>query len=148
MSAAVRLCPVTPADRHPHYNHQGHRLSARPNLTAPHEAIPVLRVADGPASAAWYRRLGFQEDWRHQHEPGLPWFISISTPQGATLFLSEHAGDCAPGGAVFLVTHDIAAAEAALNMRAERMPWGDRELSLLDPDGNRVRVSQPAESAP
>jgi hypothetical protein len=24
------------------------------------------------------------------------------------------------------------------------MPWGDRELSVLDPDGNRVRVSQPA----
>jgi catechol 2,3-dioxygenase-like lactoylglutathione lyase family enzyme len=117
-------------------------------MTAPHEAIPVLRVEDGPASAAWYRRLGFQEDWRHQHEPGFPWFISISTPQGATLFLSEHGGDCAPGGSVFLVTRDITAAEAALNMRAELMPWGDRELSLLDPDGNRVRVSQPAESVP
>jgi hypothetical protein len=45
---------------------------------------------------------------------------------------------------VFLVTHDIASAEAALQTTAQVMPWGDRELSVLDPDGNRVRVSQPA----
>ena len=33
----------------------------------PHEAIPVLRVSDAIASAAWYSQLGFVEDWRHQH---------------------------------------------------------------------------------
>lgn len=116
-------------------------------MRTPHEAIPVLRVKNAPAAAAWYRQLGFAEDWRHQHEPGYPWFLSISTPEGATLFLTEHEGDCAPGGSVFLVTHHIAAAEAALQLRAEVMPWGDRELSLLDPDGNRVRVSQPREAS-
>lgn len=116
-------------------------------MRTPHEAIPVLRVKNAPAAAAWYRQLGFAEDWRHQHEPGYPWFLSISTPEGATLFLTEHEGDCAPGGSVFLVTHQIAAAEAALQLRAEVMPWGDRELSLLDPDGNRVRVSQPQEAS-
>ena len=116
-------------------------------MRTPHEAIPVLRVKNAPAAAAWYRQLGFAEDWRHQHEPGYPWFLSISTPEGATLFLTEHEGDCAPGGSVFLCTHHIAAAEEALQLRAEVMPWGDRELSLLDPDGNRVRVSQPQEAS-
>lgn len=116
-------------------------------MRTPHEAIPVLRVKNAPAAAAWYRQLGFAEDWRHQHEPGYPWFLSISTPEGATLFLTEDEGDCAPGGSVFLVTHHIAAAEEALQLRAEVMPWGDRELSLLDPDGNRVRVSQPREAS-
>ncbi|MFM7531817.1 MAG: glyoxalase superfamily protein [Rubrivivax sp.] len=108
-----------------------------------HEAIPTLRVSDAPAAAAWYAKLGFAEDWRHQHEPGLPWFISVSTAEGATLFLTEHAGDCSPQGSVFLVTRDIASAESALQVSARTMPWGDRELSVLDPDGNRVRISQP-----
>ena len=109
----------------------------------PHEAIPILRVSDAPVSAQWYQRLGFQEDWRHQHEPGFPWFISISTAAGATLFLTEHSGDCEPRGSVFLVTSNIAALESSLNMRAEPMPWGDTEFVLTDPDGNRIRVSQP-----
>jgi len=26
------------------------------------------------------------------------------------------------------------------------MPWGDRECETLDPDGNKIRISQPAES--
>jgi len=109
----------------------------------PREAIPILRVSDAPVSAQWYQRLGFQEDWRHQHEPGFPWFISISTAAGATLFLTEHSGDCEPRGSVFLVTSNIAALESALNMRAELMPWGDTEFVLTDPDGNQIRVSQP-----
>ena len=113
-------------------------------MAHPHEAIPTLRVSDAPAAAAWYARLGFREDWRHQHAPGLPWFLSVSTPEGATLFLTEHADDCPPHGSVFLVTRDVAAAEAALQVTARTMPWGDRELSVLDPDGNRVRISQPA----
>lgn len=113
-------------------------------MAHPHEAIPTLRVSDAPAAAAWYARLGFAEDWRHQPAAGLPWFISVSTPEGATLFLTEHADDCPPRGCVFLVTRDIAATEAALQATAQTMPWGDRELSVLDPDGNRVRISQPA----
>ncbi|MFZ9766454.1 MAG: glyoxalase superfamily protein [Ilumatobacteraceae bacterium] len=115
-------------------------------MKAPHEAIPILRVADAVASASWYVRLGFVEDWRHQHEPGLPWFISVSTPDGATLFLSEHAGDTAGPSTVFLVTRDVAVIAAALGVQAHVMPWGDRECETLDPDGNKIRVSQPAES--
>ena len=108
----------------------------------PHEAIPILRVSNAPLSVQWYQRLGFQEDWRHQHEPGFPWFISISTAAGATLFLTEHSGDCEPKGSVFLVTSAIEALESSLNTRAEMMPWGDTEFVLNDPDGNRIRVSQ------
>ncbi|MFM7256143.1 MAG: hypothetical protein ACKO3C_10990 [Betaproteobacteria bacterium] len=73
---------------------------------------------------------------------GQPSFISISTPEGATLFLTEQDGDCAAGGSVFLVTRDITEAEEAPNLKSERLPWGDLESSLLNPDGNRVRVSR------
>ena len=118
-------------------------MTSAPRRPTTHKSIPILRVSDAPATAAWFGQLGFKEDWRHQHEPGFPWFISISTSDGATLFLTEHEGDCSPGGAVFLVTNDIAAVETVLNINSERMPWGDLELGLVDPDGNHVRVSQP-----
>lgn len=111
----------------------------------PHEAIPVLRVSDAVASAAWYSQLGFVEDWRHQHEPNFPWFMSVSTPDGATIFLSEHVGDAAAGGSIYLVTRDIEAIAVVLGIKAQKMPWGDRECSTSDPDGNTVRISQPAD---
>ncbi|NCX79644.1 MAG: VOC family protein, partial [Actinobacteria bacterium] len=76
-------------------------------MKTPHEAIPILRVADALSSLSWYSRLGFVEDWRHQHEPGFPWFVSVSSPDGATLFLTEHAGDASGPATVFLVTRDV-----------------------------------------
>ena len=115
-------------------------------MKTPHEAIPILRVTNAVASASWYTRLGFVEDWRYQYEPGFPWFVSVSTPDGATLFLSEHAGDTAGPSTVFLVTRDVAVIAAALGVQAHVMPWGDRECETLDPDGNKIRVSQPAGS--
>jgi catechol 2,3-dioxygenase-like lactoylglutathione lyase family enzyme len=111
--------------------------------SVPHQAIPILSVSDAPRSAQWYQRLGFKEDWRHQYEAGFPWFVSISTESGATLFLTEHREDCQPRGSAFLVTRDIKVLESALDLRAELMPWGDLELSLCDPDGNRIRISEP-----
>lgn len=135
IEATLRVVPIPPFTN----------MTSAPRRPTTNKSIPILRVSDAPASAAWFGQLGFTEDWRHQHEPGLPWFISISTSDGATLFLTEHEGDCKPGGAVFLVTNDIAAVEALLNIHSERMPWGDLELSLVDPDGNHVRVSQPAD---
>ena len=40
--------------------------------------IPQLRVTDMAASLRFYvDGLGFIEDWRHQFEPGFPWFVSV-----------------------------------------------------------------------
>lgn len=110
---------------------------------AAHKAIPVLRVEDAVASASWFARLGFFEDWRHQHEPGFPWFVSVSTSDGATLFLSEHSGDASPAGSVYLVVRDIFAAAASCDVEPTQQPWGDLEFIVLDPDGNQIRVGQP-----
>jgi catechol 2,3-dioxygenase-like lactoylglutathione lyase family enzyme len=115
-------------------------------VKTPHEAIPILRVADALSSLGWYSRLGFVEDWRHQHEPGFPWFVSVSSPDGATLFLTEHADDASGPAAVFLVTRDVDAIATALQVQVNLMPWGDRECETVDPDGNKIRISQPAES--
>ncbi len=110
----------------------------------PHKAIPVLRVSDTIASGVWYSQLGFVEDWRYQFELGYPWFVSMSTSDGATIFLSEHVGDATPGVSIFLVTRDVDAIATVLGLQAQEMPWGDRECTTTDPDGNNVRISQPA----
>lgn len=111
----------------------------------PHESIPVLRVKDVEVSLGWYARLGFAEDWRHQHEPGFPWFVSVSTTDGATLFLTEHAEDASPGGSVYLVVRDIEQVANNFATTPVKQPWGDREFTEIDPDGNRVRVGEPGD---
>ncbi len=113
--------------------------------STPHEAIPVLRVSNAIASTTWFARLGFTEDWRHQYEPGFPWFISVSTRDGATLFLTEHEGDAAPNGSVYLVVRDISAVARSCDARPTKQPWGDIEFTVVDPDGNRIRVGQPTD---
>jgi hypothetical protein len=29
------------------------------------EIVPILRVADADAAVAWYKRLGFRNEWEH-----------------------------------------------------------------------------------
>jgi catechol 2,3-dioxygenase-like lactoylglutathione lyase family enzyme len=36
------------------------------------EVVPVLYVEDAARAVAWYRRLGFVQEWEHQFEPGFP----------------------------------------------------------------------------
>ncbi|RYJ02859.1 MAG: VOC family protein, partial [Actinomycetales bacterium] len=38
-------------------------------------AAPVLRITDLDRALAWWARLGFAEEFRHQFEPGLPWYV-------------------------------------------------------------------------
>lgn len=111
-------------------------------------AIPVLRVDDGAASLAFYRQLGFDVEWEHRFEPGLPLFASIRRG-GWHLFLSEHTGDATPSGLTYLVAHDVDALYEAwspsdVEMEPPRdQPYGMRELRFSDPDGNRFRVGAP-----
>jgi catechol 2,3-dioxygenase-like lactoylglutathione lyase family enzyme len=114
-----------------------------PTLPLVDEAIPVLRVADADAAARWYEAIGYVKEWEHQFEPGLPWFVSISRPSGARLYLSEHTGDATPDTLVHLVIEDLEDVAAAVGQELRTQPWG-RELHLTDPDGNRLRIGEPA----
>ena len=40
-------------------------------------AAPVLRITDLDRALAWWARLGFGEEFRHQFEPGLPWYVGV-----------------------------------------------------------------------
>jgi catechol 2,3-dioxygenase-like lactoylglutathione lyase family enzyme len=106
------------------------------------EVIPVLRVSDAAAAAAWYQRLGFAQEWEHRFEPGFPAFMSIA--RGAVrLFLSEHTGDARPDTLIYLRLRDLDAVAKEFGADAEQMPWGP-EVQLRDPDGNRLRIGTPA----
>jgi catechol 2,3-dioxygenase-like lactoylglutathione lyase family enzyme len=105
-------------------------------------AVPFLRVRDAEASADWYRRLGFEVDWTHRFEPGLPLFVAIRNGP-ARLFLSEHEGDAVPRTLVYLYVDDADELARTLGEQAEDTPYGMRELELADPDGNRLRIGSP-----
>ena len=112
------------------------------------EVVPILRVRDARGSAAFYAHLGFAVEWEHQFEPGLPLFIAVRADDGgARLVRSEHRGDASPDTLVYVYVDDVDAVYGRLQQAGvvvhrppEDMPWGVRELSLADPDGNRLRI--------
>lgn len=103
------------------------------------EAIPVLRVSEASASLSWYRRLGYEQEWEHRFEPGMPAFVSLARSGGARLYLSEHTGDATPDTLVYLRVDDLEAIAHEFGVEVIEQPWG-REVHLTDPDGNRFRL--------
>lgn len=106
------------------------------------QVVPVLRVADAARAIAWYRRLAFIEEWRHQFEPGFPWFVSIARGD-VRLFLSEHEGDAQPNTLLHLYVRDIDRVSAEFGVAIDEEGLAGRECELADPDGNRLRVATP-----
>ena len=112
--------------------------------------FPQLRMTNWKRSHQFYvEGLGFTVDWEHRFEPGFPVFTQL-TRDGLSLFLSEHAGDCQVGGAAYFVVDDVDALYREIRENGVEVaeppseaPWGTREMSVLDPDGNRLRFSNP-----
>ena len=103
------------------------------------EVVPFLRVRDAEASSRWYGRLGFEVEWRHRFADGLPLFVAIRS-NSSRIFLSEHAGDARPGTLLYLYVDDVDALARELGGEIEETEYGMRELSVVDPDGNRLRI--------
>ena len=110
---------------------------------------PILRIFDEAKARAFYVDfLGFQVDWEHRFEPGLPLYLQVSRGE-CMLHLTEHHGDCCPGAAMRIETDDIDALQRELAARQygyarpaiEDTPWGTRDMSVTDPFGNRLTFS-------
>ena len=83
------------------------------------QAVPFFWVSNIEASLHFYvDGLGFNVDWEHRFEPGLPVFAQL-TRDGLSLFLTEHAGDCQVGGAAYFVVDDVDAGGKRLACRKE-----------------------------
>jgi uncharacterized glyoxalase superfamily protein PhnB len=108
--------------------------------------VPILRIFDEAKAREFYVGfLGFQVDWEHRFEPGLPLYLQVSR-DGCVLHLSEHHGDCCPGAAMRIAVDDIDAYHAELAAKGygyarpgvDATPWGSRDMSVKDPFGNRL----------
>ena len=105
--------------------------------------VPFLRVADAEATAQWYARLGFREEWRTRASQELPLFLALTNGDGR-IFLSEHTGDAHPDTLLYLYVDDVDAVAAEFGVQQELAYYGMREVELVDPDGNRLRIGTPA----
>jgi catechol 2,3-dioxygenase-like lactoylglutathione lyase family enzyme len=107
---------------------------------------PTLRILDADAARRFYvERLGFRVDWEWRQ--GGPAFLQVSRG-GLALYLSESPRDGEPGGLAYLYVPDVDAwqaelAEAGVELEEEPrdQPWGNRELRLRDPFGNRLCIA-------
>jgi len=64
------------------------------------KTIPILRIFDEAKAREFYVNfVGFNVDWEHRFEPGLPLYMQVSK-NGCVLHLSGHHGDCSPGAAL------------------------------------------------
>ena len=104
------------------------------------DVVAILRVSDAAGAVGWYRRLGFEQTFEHRFEPHLPAYVGLRR-DGAQLHLSEHAGDAEPHGLVYVWVDDVDAVAAEFGVTVTDQPWG-REIDLVDPDGNRLRLAE------
>lgn len=104
------------------------------------ELVPVLRVKDADTARAWYERMGFAATGVHRFEPQLPAYMFLERGN-VHLHLSEHKGDAPKKGLVYFYVANLDEIAAEYAAPIEQAPWG-REISLTDPDGNRVRFGE------
>ncbi|CCW34969.1 glyoxalase superfamily protein [Chthonomonas calidirosea] len=112
--------------------------------------IPALRITDDAVSKAYYvEKLGFSVEWEHRFEPHFPVFMSIHR-DGMQIYLTQHKGDCEPGGLVHFVVEDVAALYEELQERgafvceAPNDELGFLCMTVQDPDGNKLRFMEPS----
>ena len=110
------------------------------------KTTPILRIFDETKAKEFYVDfLGFRVDWEHRFAEDLPLYMQVSKDE-CVIHLSEHHGDCCPGGAMRIETTEIDAYQKVLIAKqykyyrpgVEKMPWGSRDMSITDPFGNRL----------
>ncbi len=113
-------------------------------------AVPILRSFDeGHARDFYLRYLGFELFFEHRFAKGMPLYMGVRR-EGCELHISEHHGDSVPGVRIRIEVDDVDALVAELDTRghprmkpaAQDQPWGNREVTLTDPFGNRLTFWQ------
>jgi uncharacterized glyoxalase superfamily protein PhnB len=115
--------------------------------------IPILRSFDETKAREFYVDfMGFTVDWEHRFADNAPLYMQVSR-EGIVIHLSEHHGDCSPGGAVRIEMADVDAFSKTLREKGYKYanpgcgqltPWGTKEVTLSDPFKNRLIFWQAA----
>ena len=110
------------------------------------KTTPILRIFDEAKAKEFYVDfLGFNIDWEHRFEDGLPLYMQVSK-DNCILHLSEHHGDCCPGSAMRIETKEIEDYQKELIAKQYKnsrpgildTPWGSKDMSISDPFGNKL----------
>ena len=109
--------------------------------------VPTLRMTDYARTRAFYTDgLGFHLDWEHRFGPDFPAFVQVSR-DGMAIYLSEHTGDAQVGGLVHFYVPDVDAWYDEFRQKGtpvHEAPHegieGLRMMTVVDPDGNQLRV--------
>ncbi|OOQ58608.1 glyoxalase superfamily protein [Mucilaginibacter pedocola] len=111
-------------------------------------ARPIFRIFDYDKAIEFYVDwLGFNIDWEHKPE-GSPIYMQVSL-QGIVLHLTEHYGDCTPGGRIHIEDfkglrdyHKLLHSKnyKYYNPGLEKAGWNPDVLTMEvgDPFGNRL----------
>ena len=119
-----------------------------------HSPIPILRIFDEAKALSFYVEwLNFKIDWQHRFDKNLPLYLQISR-ESCILHLSEHHEDACPGSALRIPVADVDELHRELKGRTymgyfpevQATSWGSRDMSILDPFGNRIVFTTDAES--
>ena len=114
------------------------------------QTIPILRIFDVSKAREFYVDfLGFSVDWEHRFEPDAPAYLQVSRA-GCVLHLSEHHGDCCPGGTVFIRIRALEQFHKEITEKSYRYmrpgielaPWNAKLMEVTDPFGNRLRFNE------
>lgn len=114
-------------------------------------AIPLLHVSSSERAEAFYcQRLGFQRTfvYRVDDRKPDPCFTGLIR-DGVKLHVSSFPGDgCFGAVAAFLVEDvdrlhaELVARGAPISLCPTDQTWGNREMYVEDPDGNKIRFVQ------
>jgi catechol 2,3-dioxygenase-like lactoylglutathione lyase family enzyme len=106
--------------------------------------VPILHAKNAHENAEWYRRLGFEVEGEHQFASNMPYYLFLRRGD-ILLHLSEHKGDAKKGAALlYFYVDDVDALAVEFGETVRDQPWGCREISIKDPDGNRLRIGMRA----
>ena len=112
--------------------------------------IPILRIFSIEKAKDFYCGfLGFNLDWEHTFEPGMPVYMQVSR-ESLRLHLSEHHGDGSPG--VHLHVEMVGVEEFHREVTAKGYKYlrpglqdafyGARTMNVIDPFGNRITFDE------
>jgi uncharacterized glyoxalase superfamily protein PhnB len=114
------------------------------------EVVPMLRIFDKKKAEEFYIGwLGFTVEWEHRFEENLPVYMEI-IKAGIKLHLTEHHGDCNPGGKVYIVCSGLREYHKQLLEKnysynrpgLENASWGSLAMTVIDPFGNQLLFTE------
>ncbi len=108
--------------------------------------VPIFRIFDIAKAEEFYLQyLGFEKLFEHRFDEASPLYMALCLG-GIELHLSEHHGDACPGSSVRIPMQGVEQYLAQIQSKnyafyrpsIEDMPWGTRDMQILDPFGNRL----------